>query len=462
MLKKLVGDKKFYKMVMAVALPIMIQNGITNFVSLLDNIMVGQTGTESMTGVAIANQLLFVFYLCIFGGFSGAGIFTAQYYGKGDNDGIRYSIRFKMYIGIILTTATALIFSFYGRDLVRLFLYQSDSTGDLELTLDFAMKYLRIMMLGILPFTITQLYSSTLRETGNPMVPMYCGILAICVNLCFNYILIYGKLGFPKLGAEGAAIATVVSRFAECISISIWTHKHPENNPFMRGLYKSLRIPLNVAKRISVKGLPLLINEGLWSAGTTMLSQCYATRGLDVVCANNISSTISNLFSITFMALGTAISIIIGNLLGASKMEEAKDTSTKMLAFTVASSTLVGIVMASVSTLIPKIYNTTDEIRSLATFFLLVMAAYLPVHAYINGLYFTLRSGGKTWITFLFDSVYVWTVNFSIAFILTRFTDLSIYPIFIAVYAIDIIKCIIGTVLLKSGSWLHNIVEDKK
>ncbi len=459
-LNNFIGDSAFYRKVFAVALPIMVQNGITNFVNMLDNIMVGKIGTAEMTGVAISNQLFFVFNLCVFGGFSGIGIFTAQFYGKGNMKGVRDSLRFKAWVGVLLSALALLVFGFFGAPLISTFLHESENGGNIEAILAYGLRYLRIIMIGIIPFAITQMYSSTLRETGRTLPPMLFGVAAVLLNLLFNYLLIFGKFGFPRLGVEGAAVATVMSRYVECIGLVIWTHKNKEKNPFVKGLYKTLSVPLSSAGAMTSKGLPLLINEAMWSLGVTTLTQRFSTRGTDVVSALNICTTLSNVMNIVFISLGTAISIMVGNLLGAGKMKEARDTDTKLLTFTVISSVFMGLIMAAISPLFPKIYNTTDSVRSLATFFIIVMACYMPLSSFINGSYFTLRSGGKTWITFLFDSVYIWCVNVMLAFVLTAFTDLSIYPIYIICYGVDIVKCITGVILVRSDYWINNLVED--
>ena len=202
--KKYIGNAAFYKMALAVAVPIMIQNGITNFVSLLDNIMVGRVGTEQMTGVAIVNQLIFVFNLAIFGAVSGAGIFGAQYYGKGDWDGVRQTFRFKLLVCTALTVLGACIFLLFGEDLILLYLKGDGSPEQIAASLGYAKEYLLIMLVGFIPFTLAQCYSGTLRETGQTVVPMVAGVVSVVVNLCFNTLLIFGYLGFPRLGASGA------------------------------------------------------------------------------------------------------------------------------------------------------------------------------------------------------------------------------------------------------------------
>ena len=287
--KKFIGDKAFYKMVLAVAVPIMIQNGITNFVGLLDNIMVGQIGTEQFSGVAIVNQLMMVYYLCVFGGLAGAGIFTAQYFGQKDDEGVRHTFRYKFWMALILTGMAALVFLAAGDTLIQMYLSGSNDGGDLAAALRYGRSYLQVMLFGLPAFMMVQIYVSTLRECGETVVPMKAGIIAVCVNLCLNYLLIYGKLGLPALGVVGAAIATVVSRYVEASIVIVWTHRHKEKNPYIEGIYSTLKVPVRQAGKYFIKGAPLLVNETLWSAGMAMLTQCYSMRGLNVIAGDRKS-----------------------------------------------------------------------------------------------------------------------------------------------------------------------------
>jgi len=456
--KKLFGDKAFYKMVLAVAVPIMIQNGITNFVGLLDNIMVGRIGTEQMSGIAIVNQLLMVFNLAIFGAISGAGIFSAQFFGCQDHKGVRHTFRFKMYICAVILLLGILVLFFGGEKLILMYLHGEDNTQALEAALHYGKQYLGVMLIGLLPFALEQVYTSTLRECGETMVPMKAGITAVLVNLVLNYLLIFGKFGFPELGVVGAAIATVISRYVQAAMVIVWTHTHVQQMPFIVGAYKEFTIPSQLSSKILVKGTPLMINEIMWSAGMATLMQCYSVRGLDTVAALNISTTISNLFNVVFIALGSAISIIVGQLLGAGKMEEAKDTDTKLIAFSVFSCVGIGLVLILLAPLFPMLYNTTNNVKELATWFLRIAAGCMPIAAFMHASYFTLRSGGKTIVTFLFDSVFLWCVSIPLAYVLSRFTDMPIIPLYLACQLIDILKCILGFVLVKKGVWLQNIV----
>ncbi|MBQ8310977.1 MAG: MATE family efflux transporter [Clostridia bacterium] len=457
MLKRFIGTRDFYKTLLAVAIPVLIQNGITNFISLLDNVMIGRVGTEQMSGVSIVNQLLFVFNLCIFGALSGASLFGAQFYGKKDHNGVCYTFRFKLILSLILCVLATLLLTFAGEPLIRLYLHEGSETGDLALTLHYAQKYLSVMLFGLLPYTLTQIYASTLREIDHAIPPMLAGLVGVGVNLTFNYLLIFGQLGFPELGVEGAAIATVLARVTECIIVILWTHTHAQKCEFIKHAYRSLRIPRKLIRAIAVTGTPLLINETIWAAGQAMLLQCYSYRGIAVVSAMNISNTVFNTFSVVYLSIGTAISILIGHRLGAEKKQEAMDDARKMIAFAGFLGLLVGIVIVAFSPLFPQLYNTTDEVRSLATAFSVTIGMIAPINAILNSSYFTLRSGGKTVVTFFFDSGYVWGVNIPVSLLLIHLTPLPAEVVYICCQATELIKCAIGIILVKRGSWLNNI-----
>lgn len=458
--KKFFGDRKFYAMVLGVAVPIMIQNGITNFVSMLDNIMVGQIGTDSMNGVAIVNQLMFVFNLCIFGAVSGAGIFGAQFYGNGNYAALRSTFQFKLILGTLITAAATALFLCLGEPLIRLYLHDGSSSGDIQATLQHGLDYLHVMLWGLIPFVVVQVYSSTLRETGQTMVPMVSGVVAVLVNLGLNYLLIFGHMGFAPMGVRGAAIATVISRYVELVIIAFWTHRNPERNPFIQGAYRKLSISGKLTKQILVKGMPLMYNELLWSAGLAVLNQCYSMRGLDAVAAINISSILSNVFNVIFQSLGVSIGIIVGQKLGAGQMEEARETDTRMITFALLSCLVIGSLLFLVAPLFPAIYNTSDEIRAIATGLIRVSALLMPVQSFANACYFTLRSGGKTGITFLFDCVFVWVISVPLAMALAHLTAVPILTMFALCQGVDVLKCIIGFVLVKKGVWIHNLAVE--
>lgn len=453
-MKKLIGSKGFYKMVLAICIPIVIQNGFTNLASLLDNIMIGQLGTLSMSGVSITNQLLQVFNVTIFGAMSGPGIFMAQFYGKKNKEGVENCFRIKLIIGIIIALLAIFLFYTFGQQLISLYL--NDNPTDSLKTLNYGMDYLKIMLIGLIPFVITQVYSSSLRETGNTVLPMIASVVAVIVNFCINYILIFGHFGFPQLGVTGAAIGTVVSRVVE-MSINI---VGGYRNTYLKEAMVLKKVPLSLTKEMLKRGLPLLCNEILWSISIALISQSYSTRGIIAVAAINITTTVTNFFMIVCYAMGNSISIVVGQQLGAGEIEKAKDYDLKMLFMNFVMCLAIGIVLFNVSSLIPQIYNTSLEVKALASQLLKIAACMLPIISIYYSSYFTMRAGGKTFLTFLFDSGYTFVFTFISALLLTRLTSLPILTIYLLVQCVDIPKATLGLVLVRKGIWVHNIVSD--
>ena len=454
----LIGDRAFYKNVAGIVVPVIIQNAITNFVSLLDNVMVGQVGTLQMSGVAIANQLFFVFYLCVFGGISGAGIFTAQYAGANDDEGIRYTFRFKILIVAALLALALAIFLGWGKNLVSLYLTDTSDPQAVADTLGYSLEYIHIILWGLLPYAVSCCYAGTLRETGETMLPMFASLAAVFTNLCGNYILIYGHLGLPALGVRGAAIATVASRFVELFILVFVTHRHKLRFRFIEGAWRSMAIPKNLSLAILRRGSPLIVNECLWSIGQAMLTQLYSVRGLSVVASFNISNTVADLFNVVFLSLGSATAIMIGQALGANEIDRAKREVWHLASLSVGCCLVMGGLLAAVSPFIPYIYNTTDEVRSLASVLLRISAIFMPFNAFTNVMYFTMRSGGKTVLTFLFDSGSTWCLCIPIAAVLVYWTGVPVTVVYTAVLSTYILKGIIGLILIRKGVWIHNIV----
>lgn len=452
-------EKLIYKKTLKIAVPMMIQNGITNAVGLVDNVMVGNLGTNAVTAVSIIGQLFFVFSLAIFGGLSGPGIYAAQYFGQKNIEGFRHTFRIKHWICGICLAAGLCVFIFAAEPLIGLYMRGEGGEVDPVETMRLAKEYLGVMLIGLAPFVITQIYASSLRETGDTFMPMMAGVASVVVDVAFNYLLIFGNFGFPKLGVQGAAIATVIARFVEMAIVLTVAFAKRKKYTFLQGAYKTLLVPRAVTAKVIKKGLPIFFNEFLWSSGIAVMTQTYSTLGLDIVAGLNISNNLCNLLNVVFVAMGNAVGIVIGQMLGASEYEKAQKSSLKLAAFTGVMCILLTAVLVALSGVFPNLYNTSDEIKRLGQWFIVITALYFPVQGYLNALYFTMRSGGKTLVTFLFDSVFTWVVTIPLTLLLCTFSGLPVIGIYAIVQAADIIKVIIGFILVKRGLWISNIVE---
>ena len=470
---KYVGSKAFYAAVLALIVPIIIQNTISNFVNLLDNLMVGAVGEGQMNGVSISNTLMFVFNLAIFGGMSGATIFGAQFYGAGDEDGMRNSFRFSLLVGGFVCLLGFVVFGFFREPLLKLWINPVTTGTEEEIllekqkaadTLEAGLSYLRVMLFGIVPFALTNAYAGMLRVNGESRLPMYASIASVATNLCLNYVLIFGHLGFPALGVTGAATATVIARYVELSIILIVTYRRMRERDqygFLRHAWLHFRIPAALFRNILIKSLPLLLNEVMWSAGMSVLSRQYSLRGLTVVNAMTITSTLTNLFNVFFISMGTASSVFVGRSLGANDPDGAKDNARKIIAFEEFVCVCTGLMLIIASPWLPLVYTKSSlAAKHLASTLIRVSARILPLQGFSHCTYFTLRAGGKTFVTFLFDSVYTWLLPVPMAFLLVRLTDLGVLAIYAIVNGMEIFKDLFGYILLKKGVWIQNIVSD--
>ncbi len=456
---RLSDNRAFYRRVFATALPMMGQNAITMFVSMLDNLMVGQLSTAQIGGVTIINNnLIFIFNLCLFGCVAGAGIFTTQFYGSGDNDAIRYTFRFKIYVSLLVTAIGIGVFLLGGDRLIGLYLTGEGDAQLAEDTLRYAKQYLDIMLWGLIPFALTTSYAGTLKVCGHPTVSMVASICATVANLLGNWILIFGNLGAPEMGIAGAAIATVISRYVEFAVLAVWSHTQTRQAPYMKGLYRGVYIPGRILRAILPKSVMLLVNEAMWSFGMAFLNQCYSVWGQDVNAALGISATMYNMASVSFKSLGATVGTITGQMLGANTEKgELRRANNRMTVLSVAAGVLFGGTIAACSGVFPKLFDTTDSVRSLATGLILIASCEVLFQSYIYPVYFTLRAGGKTTATFLFDCGSIWLLSLPLAFFLSRFSSLHVFAIYGMVTGMNVIKCVVGMFMLRSGTWMQKL-----
>lgn len=460
-IQEYIGDREFYRTAARIALPIMLQGGIYNLAQLLNNLMVGRISTVQMNGVAVVNQLMFVFYACVAGIFSGIGVFTAQFSGKKDDAGVRYTFRFKFVTSLVLSAATILLFCVAGESLIRMYLGGDGRPEEAAASLAYGGEYLRVMLAGILPYALINVYSSTLRETGQTKVPMLSCVSSMLLSLILHYVFIFGFAGLPAMGCYGAALATLAARLAELLCVAGWTHCHPAQNAFIRGAYRSLRIPGALAFRIIVKSLPFVLNQLLWSLGVATQVQCYSVRGLHVVGASNIVSTLANLVVVVANAIGNTARIVMGHMMGRSEPAAAiRATYRKFVGLGFVASIGVAALYAGAGRYFPLLYNTSDEVRRLASVFILISAFILPFTSYLTVVSCVLHSGGNVVLNLVFDTVFIWLVCVAPMYGLVHFTGLGIVFIYGFCQCMEILKTLVGVVMIKKGRWIHNVVEN--
>lgn len=451
-LRSLIGDKKFYKSLFTVALPIVAQQLITSSVQLVDNVMVGSLEESAIVSVSTVNQLYFVMMLITFGAIGGAGIYSAQYFGSKDFEKLKQTFRFKIMTALTVFLVSFVIFTLFGRTLIGFF-----TTN--PVTIDNAMAYLKIIRFGILPWVLTIAIVNTFRDMGITKPLMFISIAAIITNTVLNALLIFGLFGFPKLGIIGAAYATVIARTLEFI-LSLVLLKR-KGIVFDTKLKDVLKIDKKVLTSIFAMALPLMLNEALWSSGQTMFMQAYSMRGEYAFAAQNITGAISQLVFVTFGGVATGIAVLVGNTLGRNELEEARDNAKKLIAFAVFFAACMGILLFILSFFVLDIYKVAEETKRIAQFNIRINALFIPVYSFNVALYFTLRSGGDTKSTLLMDSVYMWVVAVPIAFVMSRFTNWPVTIMFLLIQITDIPKGLFGLSRYRKGYWIKNLAKNE-
>jgi len=447
-IRNLFGNKTFYKTLLAVTLPLVVQQLITTSVQLVDNIMVGTLGESAIGSVAVVNQFYFVVILVTFGVLSGAGIYSAQYFGSGDHDKLKETFRFKLLAATFVGALSFVVFTVFAQPLIALF-------TDSEETLRGGLDYIRIIRFAIFPWVLSVAISNTFRETGVTKPLLWISIVAILTNTGLNFVLIFGLLGFPALGVVGAAIATLIARIVEfTLSLFLLVRR---GRLFSTRISEIFSISPTMLKGIMVMALPLTLNEGLWSLGQTVFLQSYSTRGENALAAMTMTNAISQIVFVTFGALATGVAVMVGNTLGRNALDEARENARKLMATSVMFAMAMGIVLFALSFFVTDLYDVADATKRMAGFNIRVNAMFIPVYTFNVVLYFTLRSGGDMRSTLMMDSGYMWAVAVPTAFALAHLTELPVTLMFLFVQMTDIPKMFFGLHRYRKGHWVRNL-----
>ena len=444
-------EKPILPLLLSMALPMVISMMVNSLYNIVDSYFVARISEEAMTALSLVYPIQ-NFITSVGVGF-GIGINAAISFFLGAQDqkkadaAATQGLFLSVIHGIVLTVVTIAVMPLF------LQIFTKDVT-----VIQMGNAYSRIAFGFSIVISLEITWEKIFQAVGRMRVSMICMMSGCIFNIVLDPLLIFGIGPFPELGVAGAALATVIARYIEAFIIIVWAHSHTGQNLYLKGAYTGFGIPGEELKAIIVKGFPLMLNEVLWAAGMTAVTQCYSVRGLEVVAGLNIATTITNLFNIIYLQLGSCISIVVGQYLGAGELEEAKDADNKMIVFSVFCCVIVAGLMLVVGGFFPQIYNTTEEIKALATSFIAVSAMIMPFCSFSHASYFTLRSGGKTMVTFLFDSVFTWIVVVPAAFLLAHFTGLGIVGVYFLVQATELIKVVIGYRMVRSNVWLVQLV----
>lgn len=456
---RLFGSRAFYGHVLGLAVPIMLQQLIQSLVSLIDNFMVSGLGDISMSGVNVAGQILFIFLVYTNAICMAGGIFITQFFGAKDERGMEQAFRFKLIMGLAAFIPFLLVCVVFPRQTLSLMLI---GNTEAELILDEAVKYIRIMVLVGIPMTISISIASSLRDMGEVRIPLVITVIATLVNTFFNWLLIYGRLGFPRLEVRGAAIATVIARAVELtLFMIVYIRKKPG---FAVKLRELMKIDWGLFREILKKGALVLFCEMVWVASETITTALYNGRGgADVVSGMSSSFAIANLFFVAFGGIYSATGVIIGKTLGEGKLEEARAQKTWLLS----GSAIFGLIMClfgfGTTLIIPIVFGRlSNNAIEVSRNMVILMSCFMPVWVYMNAQQAVARAGGDTEMGAYTDATLTIFVMIPLVFALAFLTDIGPVGIYLVVKLIDLIKLVVFHFWLKKERWLKNLAVEKE
>jgi putative MATE family efflux protein len=444
-------DKRFYKSLITIATPIIIQEFIMMFLNMVDVIMIGQLGEVSVAAVGLANQISFLLILLLFGITTGSSVFMAQYWGQKNIAGVRKVLG--ICLGIGLAGSLIFITAAFSIPESMLRIYSKDPE-----VIRLGGQYLSIVGFSYLPMVLTFSYSAALRSTENVKPPMFASIIALSLNTLLNYTLIFGNLGFPELGVQGAGIATVISRLLESTILLLIVYI--KRTPAAARIRELINFNLEYLRTYFKTVLPVILNEVFWSLGITTYNIIYARINTASVAAVNIASTVESVAFVLFFGIGNACAIMVGNLIGSKKEDRAFLYARRSLVLTISGGFIIGLLVFISAGWIPSLYNVSEETLQYTHNILRIAGLTIWIRASnITLVLGILRSGGDTRYTLFIELVCIWGIGVPMALLGAFVLHMPVYWVYLLVQGEEIVKMILGITRLFSKKWIHDLSE---
>ena len=442
-------DRKFLSNMLKIALPIMIQNLVTSSLNMADTIMVGKLGEVQIASVGIANQYFFLFTMILTGLCGGCSVFISQYWGKKDFANIKrmlgLGLASALFVSVVFMAA-----GFISTDAI-ISLFNKDS-----IVIDLGGKYLFIVLFSYIFTAVTFVYGYSLRSIGDTVAPLIVNIAALLCNVFLNYVLIFGKLGAPALGVEGAAIATLIARVLEAIILVILVYK--DNGVLAANASELLDLSRDFFKRSYTIILPVLLNDVLWAMASLIYSVVYGRMGTGATAAIQICNTVSNMFMVVTFGMASASAIMVGNSIGEGKEDQAVDYAKKLMAVSLIVSIILGLSLALTAPLILDLFNISIEVRS-STLIMLYIISFIFVIRFLGMVIIVgiLRGAGDARSSLIIEGLTMWFIGVPLTIMGAFLFKLPVHLVYALAILEEVVKFILGLMRLKSRKWINNI-----
>lgn len=444
------NNKQFYKTFILISIPMGLQNLLTTMVNLVDNLMIGRLGDVAVAAVGLANKVFFIYTLVVFGLCSGATAFVSQFWGKGDLKGIKRVLFINTVVSATISVICFLLGILFPGQIMGLL------TND-PLVIKEGIGYIRIIAPSFLVTGIIYVFSFVLKALEHPKVPLIASIVSILVNTTLNYILIFGKLGFPRMGVSGAAAGTLVARIFEVTVILALSVKKLDFVFKRFDEYKG--ITKAFLKQFALKVTPVIINEGSWAIATTIMISVFAKISTQSVAALNVINILRDLTSVFFLGTGAAAGVMLGKLIGLKKYDEAYERTLSLSVILPALSLCIAIVTYLLCPVFLSFFNISEEAKEIAKGMYLIATICIPISAfnYLN-ICGSLRSGGDAIFCLLTDALTIWIVGVLGSTVAANI-GLPVLLVYVVSRTEELVKGLIVLVRILKKKWIKDLVN---
>ncbi len=451
MRKSSFDSRVFYKSVLALVLPMAVQNLINVGISSLDVIMLGKVGETVLSASSLANQIQFIMTMIFFGVTSGACVLTAQYWGKGDRRTIEkvmgIALRISLTTGILFTLAVL----FFPAPLMSLFTNEPDVIAE-------GVKYLQIVGYSYLFMSITMVYLNIMRSVEKVIISTVVYSVSLVTNGVLNAIFIFGLLGLPAMGISGAALATSIARLVELIIVLVYAYR-PGQPVRLRFSDIFTRDP-QLFRDFLRYSIPVTLNEMMWGGGVSMITAIIGHMGQSAVAANSVAQVTRQLATVVAFGIANATAIMIGKAIGEGSEDKAEDFGRRFVWLTVIAGVVGGIVVLIVSPIASSTLTLTGQAREYLTFMMFVMSYFVIGQAFnttmVVGVF---RAGGDTKFGLLEDTIAMWGISILVGFLGAFVFGWSVQAVYVVLLSDEIIKIPVNWWRYKTKIWLRNVTR---
>ncbi len=450
---KLNNNKRFYKILISLCIPIIIQNLISTSVNVIDTVMISSLGETSVASIGVANQFFFLFSMSLAGITGGAGVFISQFFGKNDINNIRKVTGFSTILASILSLIFFIPALIIPTKIINIFSYDPEVIKQCS-------EYFSIVVFCYPLIAISTVFSMGSRGVRNPKLGMFCSAIALFVNIILNYGLIFGKLGLPAMGVKGAALATVIARIVELMLIVSYVYFIKKDYILRFGIKDLKSIKSDFINTLLAKSLPIFLNDSLWAVGTVLYSVAYSKAGTSAIAASQIATSTGNFFIMTAGCIANGAAIMLGNELGADQIKRAITYAKKFSVLVILAGLLFGILLILNIPVLLKIFTVSDNLAPDIKKIFFIMGILMALKSFnvllIIGI---LRSGGDTKYALFLELGCMWLVSIPLTFI-AALKGAPIYILVLLTYSEEVVKFIFGIPRALSKKWATNIVKE--